>query len=157
MYLDDLSVGDRVCTRGVTFTEAAIVDFGLRYDPQPFHIDVEAAAASPFGGLIASGFHTLVQGFRMILDEGLLAEGSIGSPGFDELRWTAPVRPGDTIHLQGEVVEVRPSRSKPDRGMIRVRYEAINQRGETVMSAVFMHLLRRRSESRENEKGGRNE
>lgn len=142
MFFDELNVGDRIRTRGVTFTEAAIVDFGLRYDPQPFHIDAEAAAASPFGGLIASGFHTMAQGFRMVLDEGWLAGGSIGSPGFDQLRWTAPVRPGDTIHMQGEVVEVRPSRSKPDRGLVRVRYEAINQRGETVMTAVFMHLLR---------------
>ncbi|HSS63288.1 MAG TPA: MaoC family dehydratase [Gammaproteobacteria bacterium] len=143
-YFDDFSAGDRFVSKGVTFTEADIIAFALRYDPQPFHIDVEAAAQSPYGGLIASGFHTLSQSFRMMLQEGLFVDCSMGSPGMDELRWLAPVRPGDTLHMEGEVVEVRPSSSKPDRGILKVDYRAINQRGEPVMSLTVLHLLRRR-------------
>lgn len=144
-YFDDFSPGDRFVSKGVTFTEADIIAFALRYDPQPFHIDLEAAARSPYGGLIASGFHTLAQGFRMMLQEGLFAECSMGSPGMDELRWLAPVRPGDTLHMEGEVVEARPSSSKPDRGILTVSYRALNQRGETVMTLSVAHLLRRRA------------
>ncbi|MDX1529095.1 MAG: MaoC family dehydratase [Gammaproteobacteria bacterium] len=144
-YFDDFSPGDRFVSKGVTFTEADIISFALRYDPQPFHIDVEAAARSPYGGLIASGFHTLAQGFRMLLQEGMFAECSMGSPGMDELRWLAPVRPGDTLHMEGEVVAARPSSSKPDRGILKVSYRALNQRGETVMTLSMAHLLRRRA------------
>jgi acyl dehydratase len=143
-YFDDFSPGDRFVSKGVTFTEADIISFALRYDPQPFHIDVEAAAQSPYGGLIASGFHTLSQSFRMMLQEGVFSESSMGSPGMDELRWLAPVRPGDTLRMEGEVAEVRPSSSKPDRGILKMDYRAVNQRGETVMTLKVMHLLRRR-------------
>ncbi|HEX9583426.1 MAG TPA: MaoC family dehydratase [Gammaproteobacteria bacterium] len=142
-YFDDFRLGDRFATKGVTFTEADIISFALRYDPQPFHIDVEAARASPYGGLIASGFHTLAQGFRMILQEGIFADCSMGSPGMDELRWLAPVRPGDTLHMESEVVEAKPSSSKPDRGIVKMDYQAINQRGEIVMTFRVIHLLRR--------------
>lgn len=143
-FFDDFSPGDRFVSRGVTFTEADIISFALRYDPQPFHLDLEAAAQSPYGGLIASGFHTLSQSFRMMLQEGVFAECSMGSPGMDELRWLAPVRPGDTLHMEGEVIETRPSSSKPDRGLLKMDYRAINQRGETVMTLSVLHLLRRR-------------
>lgn len=143
-YFDDFSPGDRFVSKGVTFTEADIVSFALRYDPQSFHIDAEAAAQSPYGGLIASGFHTLSQSFRMMLQEGVFAECSMGSPGMDELRWLAPVRPGDTLHMEGEVIEARPSSSKTDRGILKVDYRAVNQRGEAVMSLTMLHLLRRR-------------
>jgi acyl dehydratase len=143
-YFDDFSLGDRFVSKGVTFTEADIISFALRYDPQPFHIDMEAAAQSPYGGLIASGFHTLSQSFRMMLQEGVFSESSMGSPGMDELRWLAPVRPGDTLHMEGEVVELRPSSSKPDRGILKMDYRAVNQRGETVMTLKVIHLLRRR-------------
>lgn len=143
-YFDDFSSGDRFVSKGVTFSEADIISFALRYDPQPFHIDAEAAAQSPYGGLIASGFHTLSQSFRMMLQEGVFSESSMGSPGMDELRWLAPVRPGDTLHMEGEVVELRPSSSKPDRGILKMDYRAVNQRGETVMTLKVIHLLRRR-------------
>lgn len=143
-YFDDFSPGDRFVSKGVTFTEADIISFALRYDPQPFHLDAEAAARSAYGGLIASGFHTLSQSFRMMLQEGVFQECSMGSPGMDDLRWLAPVRPGDTLHMEGEVVEVRPSSSKPDRGILKMDYRAINQRGETVMTVSVLHLLRRR-------------
>lgn len=144
-FFDDFSIGDRFVSKGVTFTEADIISFALRYDPQPFHVDVEAAKRSAYGGLIASGFHTLAQTFRMMLQEGIIAECSLGSPGMDELRWLAPVRPGDTLHMEGEVVEMRPSSSKPDRGMLKMDYRAVNQKGETVMTLRVLHLLRRRS------------
>jgi len=146
-FLDDFAVGDRFKSRGATFTEAAIVDFALRYDPQPFHIDAEAAAEGIYGGLIASGFHTLAQAFRVFYDEGIIAASSMGSPGLDELRWLAPVRPGDTVHMESEVLEKRASSSKPDRGIVRMRHAAVNQRGETVMTFVAVHLLARRPDA----------
>ena len=145
-YFEDFSPGKRFVSKGVTFTEADIISFALRYDPQPFHLDVEAAKESPYGGLIASGFHTLSQGFRMILQEGIFAECSMGSPGMDELRWLAPVRPGDTLHMEAEVTESRPSTTKPDRGIVKMDYRAVNQHGETVMTLRVLHLLRRRPE-----------
>ena len=143
-YLDDLTAGDRFVSGGFTFTEAAIIDFAFRYDPQPFHLDANAAADSPYGGLIASGFHTIAVCFRLFIQNGIFAQSSIGSPGLDELRWLAPVRPGDTLHSVVEVLEVRPSSSKPDRGIARMRYTAVNQRGETVLSFIGNNLLKRR-------------
>lgn len=143
-YLDDLQPGERFCTGGVTLTEAEIIDFAWRYDPQPFHLDTGAAEQSPYGGLIASGFQSLALCFRLFIQTGVLAQSSLGSPGIDELRWLAPVRPGDTLHCEVEVLETRPSSSKPDRGISRLRYAAVNQRGETVMTFVIAHLLRRR-------------
>lgn len=141
-YLDDFAVGDTFMSPGVTLTESQIVDFALTYDPQPFHLDTQAAAASPYGGLIASGFQTLALGFRLFIQSGMLGESSIGSPGIDELRWLAPVRPGDTLRTVVRVLEVKPSRSKPDRGIARMRYAVLNQRDEEVLTMVAMHLLR---------------
>ena len=143
-YLDDLTPGQRFTSPGLTLSEAEIIDFAWRYDPQPFHLDVNAAAESPYGGLIASGFQSLAICFRLLIQSGVLAESSMGSPGIDELRWLAPVRPGDTLHSEIEVLEVRPSSSRPDRGIARLKYQAVNQRGETVLSFIVNHLLRRR-------------
>jgi acyl dehydratase len=143
-FLDDLTPGQRFTTPGLTLTEAEIIDFAWRYDPQPFHLDANAAAASPYGGLIASGFQSLAICFRLFIQSGLLADASMGSPGIDELRWLAPVRPGDTLHSEIEVLEVRPSASKPDRGIARLKYQAVNQRGEVVLGFIVNHLLRRR-------------
>lgn len=143
-FLDDLTPGQRFKTTGLTLTEAEIIDFAWRYDPQPFHLDANAAADSPYGGLIASGFQSLAICFRLFIQSGMLAEASMGSPGIDELRWLAPVRPGDTLHSEIEVLEVRPSSSKPDRGIARLKYQAVNQRGEAVLSFIVNHLLRRR-------------
>ena len=145
-YYDDFADGERIVTPGVTLTESQIIDFALRYDPQPFHIDVEAAKASNYGGLIASGFQTLAIGFRMALETGAFRACGMGSPGFDELRWLKPVRPGDTLHSELEVVEKTPSRSKPDRGMLRIKYRIVNQRGEDVITFTSMHLVRRKVE-----------
>ncbi|HMV16635.1 MAG TPA: MaoC family dehydratase [Zoogloea sp.] len=143
-FLDDLNPGDRFTSPGITLTEAEIIDFALRYDPQSFHLDAVAAAESPYGGLIASGFQSLALCFRLFIQSGILAESSMGSPGIDELRWLAPVRPGDTLHTEVDVLEVRPSSTRPDRGIARFKYTAVNQRGETVLSFIVAHLLRRR-------------
>ena len=143
-FLDDLTPGQRFTSPGLTLTEAEIIDFAWRYDPQPFHLDANAAANSPYGGLIASGFQSLAICFRLFIQSGILAESSMGSPGIDELRWLAPVRPGDTLHSEIEVLEVRPSNTKPDRGIARLKYQAVNQRGEAVLSFIVIHLLRRK-------------
>ena len=143
-YFDDFQVGERFSTRGITVTESAIIDFATRYDPQPFHIDIEAAKASNYGGLIASGFQTLALGFRMVLETGIFRASSMGSPGFDELRWLKPVRPGDTLHTEFEVMEKKPSSSKPDRGILRIAYRIKNQKDEEVLTFLSMHLLKRR-------------
>jgi acyl dehydratase len=144
MYFEDFKPGDRFVTPGVTVTESMIIDFALVYDPQPFHLDTTAAAASLFGGLIASGFQTLALGFRVFLQLGLFSACGMGSPGLDELRWLRPVRPGDTLHSEVEVVESRPSRSKPDRGILVMAFKIRNQRNEDVLSMRTMQLTRRR-------------
>jgi acyl dehydratase len=142
-FLDDLSVGERFMSAGTTLTEAQIIEFALQYDPQAFHVDADAAARSAYGGIIASGFQTIVLTFRLFIQTDVFAESSMGSPGMDELRWLAPVRPGDTLHAEVEVLEITPSRSKPDRGIARLAYQTINQRGEKVASFIISHLLRR--------------
>jgi acyl dehydratase len=144
-YFDDFKVGDRFQSKGVTLTEAEIISFALTYDPQPFHIDIGAAAESPFGGLIASGLQTLALGWRMFVSEGLFTACSMGSAGIDELRWTAPVRPGDTLYAEAEVLDVRPSSSKPDRGTLRMGYRILNQRSEPVLTMAILHILKKRS------------
>ena len=143
-WFEEFEVGQRFVSQGVTVTEASIIDFASRYDPQRFHVDVEAAARTPFGGLVASGFQTLGLSFRKFFELGVIRESGIGAPGVEELRWTAPVRPGDTLHTEAEVLEVRPSRSKPDRGIVRLRYTALNQRGETVMVMVVPQIVSRK-------------
>jgi acyl dehydratase len=143
-YFDDFEIGERFRSNGATLTEADIIDFALAYDPQPFHIDSVAAAKSPYGGLIASGQHTFGIGWRMFLQEGLFKACSMGSPGVDELRWTAPVRPGDTIYTLAEVLEKRPSASKPDRGLLRMGYRMVNQREEVVLTMSILHILQKR-------------
>ncbi len=144
-YLDDFEVGERFRGVGITVSESQMLDFALAYDPQPFHLDREAAAASPYGGLIASGFQTLAIGFRSFYQAGAINHASIGSPGIDELRWLKPVRPGDTLHTEVEVKSKRASRSKPDRGVLHMDWEVKNQAGEVVMTFTGMHLLRRRA------------
>ena len=145
-YLDDFSEGSTFETEGKTLSEAEILEFALKYDPQPFHMDVEAAKEGPFGGLIASGIHTLAIGVRMMIQAQVFApDASMGSPGMDELRWLKPVYPGDTLRMRGEVLETTPSRSKPDRGMLRYRMTIFNQNGEDVMSMLGMQILRRQA------------
>ena len=144
LYFEDFAPGQEIHTAGVTVTEDQIIDFALRFDPQPFHLDVEAARQSIFGGLIASGFHTMALTFRLYMQTNTLAAASLGSPGIDEVRWLRPVRPGDTLSAIVEVVDARPSASKPDRGIVTVKYTTRNQRGEPVMTMVGKQLVRRR-------------
>ena len=144
-FLDDFKVGEIFSTEGITITESEIIRFAMQYDPQSFHLDVTAALKSPYKGLIASGFHALSICFRMFIQKGVLAACSIGSPGIDEVRWLAPVRPGDTLRTETEVLEIKPSSSKPDRGILRMRYAGINQRGEKVISFILNHLLLRQT------------
>lgn len=143
-YLDDFFVGEQFSTSGITVTESEIIDYAMKYDPQAFHLDVNAAAESLYGGLIASGYHTLSLCFRLFIQSGILAACSMGSPGMDELRWLEPVRPGDTLHTEVEVVEVTPSRSKPDRGILRLKYTAANQHGNAVLTFFVNHFVKRR-------------
>jgi acyl dehydratase len=144
MYFEDFKSSDRFVSQGVTVTESMIIDFALAYDPQPFHLDSRAAAASPFGGLIASGLQTLALGFRVFVQLGLLSACGMGSPGLDELRWLRPVRPGDTIHAEVEVIEARPSRSKPERGTLLMAFKICDQRDEDVLTMRMIQLTRRR-------------
>ena len=141
-HFDDFSPGDRFVSKGVTFTEAAIIDFALRYDPQPFHIDVHAAAQSPYGGLIASGFHTLAQTFRMMLQEGVFADCSMGSPGMEELRWLVPVRPGDTLKARVAVTAKRDT-SDGKRGVLSLEVSLFNQREDKVLGFKGTFLMRK--------------
>jgi acyl dehydratase len=143
-FLDELSVGERFVTRAVTISEGEILDFARRFDPQPFHLNPSAAARSIYGGLIASGFHTQSVVFSLFIELGVLAESSMGSPGMDELKWLLPVRPGDSLRTEVDVLEVRHSAKKPDRGIVRLRYRGYNQRGEEVISFIVNHLLRRK-------------
>jgi len=143
MYFEDFKPGDRFVSPGITVTESMIIDFALVYDPQPFHLDSEAAAVSHFGGLIASGIQTLALGFRAFLQLGLFRACGMGSPGIDELRWLAPVRPGDTLRSEVEVVNARPSRSKLDRGILMMEFKIRNQRDEAVLTMRTIQLTRR--------------
>ena len=142
-YFDDFAVGETFATGRMTVTEAMILDFARLYDPQPFHTDAAAATKTIYGGLIASGFQTLALGFRLVWDTGIIAASSRGSPGFDELRWLKPVKPGDTLRVEAEIVEKTPSRSKPDRGIVRVVYRYLDQADDAVLTFTAMHLLRR--------------
>jgi acyl dehydratase len=143
-YLEDFPVGEEIVSAGRTVTEDAIIAFAAQYDPQYFHTDVEAARESPFGGLVASGFHTLAIGFRLFLDTGVFAVTGQGSPGMDEVRWLLPVRPGDTLRTMARVTEVRPSASKPGRGLVRATFRVVNQRGEDVMTIGTNTFVARR-------------
>ena len=137
-----------VCVFGdIEITEADIVEFARRYDPQPMHVDPAAAARGAFGGLIASGWHTIALVMRTLVEHYLSHVAAIVSPGIDELRWMAPVRPGDVLRVRVTVEEAIPSRSKPDRGLVRTLIEALNQRDEVVLSMRAMNLMRRRGAS----------
>jgi acyl dehydratase len=143
-YFEDFQPGAVFELGSRTVTAEEIVAFGREFDPQPFHVDEDAAAASVFGGLVASGWHTGALWMRLYVDALLDGAASLGSPGIEELRWLAPVRPGDTLHARLTVLEATPSERRPDRGTIRSRGEMVNQDGVTVMSMVARgHFLRR--------------
>lgn len=143
-FYEDFKVGDRFMSGGMTITEAAIIDFARQWDPQPFHTDPAFAATWTFGGLIASGLHTMGATLRLWLDLGIFRACSLGSPGIGEVQFPRPVRPGDTLRVVSDIVELRLSTSKPDRGIARLRQVTINQRGEQVMEQETTVFLKRR-------------
>ncbi len=138
LYLDDLRVGQRFTSAGVTVDATAIKAFAGAFDPQPFHMDEEAAKGTFFGGLAASGWHTMALTMRMLVESVPMAGGVIGAGG--EISWPRPTRPGDTLHVESEVMEITPSRSRPERGMVLLRSETKNQRGEVaqILSAKLV-------------------
>ena len=124
--------------------EAEVVEFARRFDPQPFHIDPEAAAATQFGGLIASGWHAGSIYMRLFADHYLSKVASLASPGIDELHWSLPVRPGDRLKARTTTLETRISRSKPDRGLVRTKGELVNQDGDVPLTLVAVNFIARR-------------
>jgi acyl dehydratase len=143
-YFEQFTVGLEIASLGQTLTLESMIAFATLYDPQSFHIDVEAAKKSPYGSLIASGFQTLAVGFRMFLDTGVLAGTSFGSNALDDLRWIRPVLPGDTVRTIARVIEARPSASKPDRGIVRAAFRVLNQRDEDVLTFATTVFVARR-------------
>ncbi|HEY0877763.1 MAG TPA: MaoC family dehydratase [Zeimonas sp.] len=141
-FFEDFRPGEVLEFGDYLVTEEEIVEFAKRYDPQPFHIDHKAAEESIYGGLIASGWLTGSIVMRLLVDHFISPASSMGSPGVDEIRWTKPVRPGDRLKLRVTVVDARRSQSKPDRGIVQVQQEAINQDGETVMQIRGMGLYK---------------
>ncbi len=144
LYFDDFQIGDRFASGGLTVTERAILDFARLYDPQPFHIDGNTAPDGPFGGLIASGIHTVTLSMALFFGLDIVQHAGLGSPGIDEIRWHHPLRQDDTIRITADVTKLHPSRSRPDRGVVWMHHETINQAGMVIMTAQVMHMLRRR-------------
>lgn len=143
-YLDDLAVGQRYAGGTASIDLAAIKAFAAAFDPQPFHLDEAAAKASVFGRLVASGWHTMALTMRLLVEGKLRSLWGLVGLGADELRWPRPVFPGDVLRVEWEVLEVRPSLSKADRGTARLRVTTRNQRGEVVLTLITTILLPRR-------------
>ncbi len=144
-YWEDFPVGSVREYGGKLVTKEEIIAFASQFDPQPFHLDEEAAKHSLFGGLCASGWHTCSMAMRMMCDAYLLDSASLGSPGLENIRWVKPVRPGDTLHMRSTVLEARPMDSKPHVGLMRTRWEVLNQNNEEVMFMEGHGMMRRRS------------
>ena len=146
-YFEDYALGSTYECGSVSIDQASIIAFAKEFDPQPFHVDPAAAAAGPYGGLIASGWHTAALVMRLLVENYLAPESSLGSAGLDELRWPHPVRPGDTLRVRATVVESRRSLSKPDRGIVKTMVEAANSGGATVMRATAINFMLVRPDS----------
>ncbi len=144
IYFEDLAAGQEYDLGSRTLDSDAIVDFATEFDPQPFHVDEDAAEQSIYGGLIASGWQTCCVYMRLLCDSFLLQVNSMGSPGVDELRWLGPVRPGDTLSAKLRIDEVRVSKSKPDRGIVMTAGEVRNQDGVLVLTLKSPLMVRRR-------------
>src|SRR5579871_5072707 len=148
-YFEDYVKGAVFEYGPISVSEAEIIDFAKRFDPQTMHIDPQAAAHGPFKGLIASGWHTIGLMMRLFVDNYLSAVASLASPGVDEVRWNKPLRPDDTLRLRVSVLDMKPSRSRPDRGAVHSLLEGLNQSGETVASLKAINLLGLRNASRD--------
>ena len=143
-YLEDFAVGQTFGSGSLKIDEDRIKVFATEFDPQPFHIDENTARETPFGGLAASGWHTAALTMRLLVESELKPAGGIIGAGLDELRWPRPVRPGDELHVQGEILEVRPSKSRPRQGVIRVRATTLNQNGDAVQVFIGSVIVPRR-------------
>jgi len=144
-YLEDFAVGQTFAGSGrIRVEEERIKTFAAEFDPQPFHLDGDAARASVFGGLAASGWHTAAITMRLLVDSDFKPAGGIVGAGFDEFKWPRPVRPGDELRVESEILEVRPSRSRLDQGLIKVRTTTLNQNGEAVQISVGNLIVPRR-------------
>lgn len=135
-YLEDFAAGQTFTSERATITKERIVSFAAEFDPQPFHLDETAAKATLFGGLAASGWHTAALSMRLMVASGFGPAGGLIGAGIDELRWPRPVRPGDELRVEVEVLAVRRSQSRPDRGMVKLRSTTLNQHDEAVQVAV---------------------
>jgi acyl dehydratase len=140
-YFEDYVPGFTADCGSFTMNEADIIAFAEKYDPQPFHVDPVGAKDGPFGGLIASGWHTTSMMMRQLVEHWVSPESSLGAAGVDELRWPRPVRPGDTLHVRGTVLEARRSTSKPDRGIVKTRADLTNQDGDLVMTLTAINFI----------------
>jgi len=137
LYLEDFEVAQTFAgSTRIRVDKERIKSFAAEFDPQPFHLDESAAQGSIFGGLAASGWHTAAMTMRLLVDSDFKPAGGIIGAGFDDLRWPRPVRPGDELRVQSEVLEVRPSKSRPNQGVIKVRTTTLNQNGEAVQVSV---------------------
>ena len=143
-YLEDFAVGQTFRSGRLRIDRERIKAFGAEFDPQPFHLDEDAARNTIFRGLAASGWHTAAVTMRLLVESDLKPAGGIVGAGFDEFRWPRPVRPGDELHIESEVLEVRPSRSRPDQGVIKVRTTTLNQNDEAVQVIVGSLVVPRR-------------
>src|SRR5580658_6803895 len=146
LFLEDLVIGQRFTSAAQSVSAAEITEFAARYDPQPFHLDDAAATGTLFAGLAASGWHTAAMSMRLIIDSVPIAGGIIGTGG--ELTWPRPTRPGDTLHVETEVLEITPSRSRPDRGTAIIRCTTLNQHGEPVQTFTPKIVVPRRPAAR---------
>lgn len=144
LHLEDFAVGQKYQTGSVRVDAEAVKAFARQFDPQPFHLDEEAGRGSLFDGLAASGWHTAALTMRMLVDSSLKPAGGIIGARAEELRWPRPVRPGDELRVEAEILEVRPSRSRPAEGYVKVRTTTRNQRDETVQELVMNLLVRAR-------------
>jgi acyl dehydratase len=144
-FLEDFAVGQIFATGKLQVDTDQIKSFAKQFDPQPYHLDEEAAEKSPFRGLAASGWHTAALTMRLLVDGDFKPAGGILGVGFDALSWPKPVRPGDELHAKSEILEVRPSKSRPDRGTIRVRTTTYNQNDEAVQEFTGNLLVPRRA------------
>jgi acyl dehydratase len=144
-YLEDLAAGATFGSGSVRIDKEQIIKFAAAFDPQPFHLDEEVARETIFGGLAASGWHTAAVTMKLLVESEFTPAGGIIGAGFDELRWPRPVRPGDELHVEIEVLETRPSKSNPRQGVIKMRTATINQRGEVVQLSVGNLVVQRRT------------
>jgi acyl dehydratase len=147
-FLEDFAAGQKFRSGRLRVEAERVKRFAAEFDPQPFHLDEQAARGSLFGGLAASGWHTAAMTMRLLVESDLRPAGGIIGAGFDEFRWPRPVRPGDELHLEIEVLEVRPSKSRPEQGLVKLRTTTLNQNGEPVQVSVGNLVVPRRSPGR---------